>query len=137
MAAGVVISQPGQGGKGAELNAMPMPAMQSVVLPQGLPAGLAYLASLNEVIIHQHFDVLEGMGTHCNTSKLLTLSQTSPCFNMYAVQVLKSLWENEKLLVTSNFSCSHSVFYPFGELCAIFIELSLSVWKCQKFCRLG
>ena len=23
-------------------------------------------------------------------------------------------WEKEKLLVTSNFSFSHSVFYPFG-----------------------
>ena len=28
--------------------------------------------------------------------------------------LLKTLWEKEKLLVTSNFSFSHSVFYPFG-----------------------
>ena len=27
---------------------------------------------------------------------------------------LKTLWEKEKLLVTSNFSFSHSVFYLFG-----------------------
>ena len=27
--------------------------------------------------------------------------------------LLKTLWEKEKLLVTSNFSFSHSVFYPF------------------------
>ena len=31
--------------------------------------------------------------------------------------LLKTLWEKEKLLVTSNFSSSHSVFYPFRELC--------------------
>ena len=34
--------------------------------------------------------------------------------------LLKTLREKEKLLVTSNFSFSHSVFYPFGELYAIF-----------------
>ena len=27
---------------------------------------------------------------------------------------LKTLWEKEKLLVTSNFSFSHNNFYPFG-----------------------
>ena len=32
----------------------------------------------------------------------------------------KTPWEKEKLLVTSNFSFSHSVFYPFGKLSAIF-----------------
>ena len=28
--------------------------------------------------------------------------------------LLKTLWEKEKLFVTSNFSFSHSIFYPFG-----------------------
>ena len=48
---------------------------------------------------------------------------------------LKTLLEKEKLLVTSNFSFSHSVFYPLGELSAIFHQIqncrlqSLSVWK--------
>ena len=36
--------------------------------------------------------------------------------------LLKSLWEKEKLLVTSNFSFSHSDFYPFGKLSTIFIK---------------
>ena len=44
----------------------------------------------------------------------LTLSQTSPGFYMSAVRLLKTLWEKEKLLVTSNFSFSHSVFSLFG-----------------------
>ena len=30
-----------------------------------------------------------------------------------STSLLKTLWEKEKLLVTSNFSFSHSVFYPF------------------------
>ena len=32
--------------------------------------------------------------------------------------LLKTLWNKEKLLVTSNFSFSHSIFYPLGELSA-------------------
>ena len=53
--------------------------------------------------------------------------------------LLKTPWENEKLLVTSNFSFSHSVFYPFREPSAIFIKFKfvackhLSVWKSLKF----
>ena len=37
--------------------------------------------------------------------------------------------EKEKLLVTSNFSFSHSVFYLFGELSAIFNKLEIVVCK--------
>ena len=53
--------------------------------------------------------------------------------------LLKTLWENEKLLATSNFSFSHSVFYPFRDLSAIFIKLkncrlqTLSFLKSLKF----
>ena len=32
----------------------------------------------------------------------------------WETSLLKTLWEKEKFLVTSNFSFSHSVFYPFG-----------------------
>ena len=56
--------------------------------------------------------------------------------------VFKSL-ENtvgkEKFLVTSNFFYSHNVFYLFGELSAIFINLKKShlktfaIWKSLKF----
>ena len=50
----------------------------------------------------------------------------------------KTLREMEKLLVTSNFSFSHSVFYPFGKFSAIFIKFEivickLPVWKSLKF----
>ena len=50
---------------------------------------------------------------------LLTLSQTSPCFYWAAVQVFWKLFEKEKLLLTSNFSFSNSIFYPFRELATI------------------
>ena len=56
--------------------------------------------------------------------------------------LLKTLWEKEKLLVTSNFSFSHSIFYPFGELSAIVITFEIVVCKLfnleeSKICRLG
>ena len=56
-----------------------------------------------------------------------------------STSILKTLWEKEKLLVTSNFSFSHNVLYLFGEFSAIVIKIwnchlqSLSVWKSLKF----
>ena len=48
-----------------------------------------------------------------------------------STSLLKTPWEKEKLLVTSNFSFSHSVFYPFRELSATFIKLEIVV--CNLF----
>ena len=42
-------------------------------------------------------------------------------FTCTSTNLLKTLWEKEKMLVTSNFSFFHSVFKPFGEVSAIFI----------------
>ena len=63
-----------------------------------------------------------------------------PCFlHVCFISLLKTLWEKEKLLVTSNFSFSHSVFYLFGALSVIFIEVIIVVckrfqlWKSLKF----
>ena len=69
------------------------------------------------------------------TKFLHVLSQFNPFPNkplflcVCSVILLKTLWEKEKLLVTSNFSFSHSVFYPFGELSAIFIKIKIVVCK--------
>ena len=41
----------------------------------------------------------------------------------------------EKLLVMTNFSFSHSVFYPFGELYDIFIKFEIVVCKLFQFGR--
>ena len=65
-----------------------------------------------------------------------------PCFlQVSRTCLLKTLWEKEKLLVTSNFSFSHRVFYPFGELSAIFTNFKLSSaysfnLEESKICRL-
>ena len=52
-----------------------------------------------------------------------------------STSLLKTLWEKEKLLVTSNFSFTHSVFYPFRELSAIFIDFEIVVCKLFQFER--
>ena len=46
---------------------------------------------------------------------------------------LKTPWEKEKLLITSNFSFSHNVFYPFEELSAIFVKFEIVVCKLFQF----
>ena len=63
----------------------------------------------------------------------------NPCPNkpwflrVYSASLLKTLLEKEKLLVTSNFSFSHSVFYPFGEFSAIFNKLKIVACKLFEF----
>ena len=49
--------------------------------------------------------------------------------------LLKTLWKREKLLVMSNFSFSRNVFYPSGELSAIFIKIGIVVCKLFQFGR--
>ena len=47
--------------------------------------------------------------------KALTHSHTMTPFDApWETSLLKTLWEKEKLLITSNFSFFHSVFYLFG-----------------------
>ena len=59
---------------------------------------------------------------------------TKPWFlRVCSTSLLKTLWEEEKLLATSNFSFFHSVFYSSGELSAIFIESKIVVCKLFQF----
>ena len=48
---------------------------------------------------------------------------------------MKTMWEKEKLLLTTNFSFSHNVFYPFGELSANLIKFKIVVSKLFQFGR--
>ena len=71
---------------------------------------------------------------------LLNPFPDKPCFlPAWSTSPLKTLWEKEKLLVTSNFSFSHSVYYLYGEVSAIFIKFEIvvcklfSVWSSLKF----
>ena len=50
--------------------------------------------------------------------------------------LLNTLWEKEELLLTSNFSFSHSVFYPSGELSTILIKFGIVVCKLLRFGRI-
>ena len=73
---------------------------------------------------------------------LITLFNSFPnkprFLRVCSTSLLKTLWEREKLLVTSNFSFSHSVFYPFWDLSTIFIKVEKSfILEASKMCRLG
>ena len=52
-----------------------------------------------------------------------------------STSLLKTMWEKEKLLETSNFSFSHSVFYLLGELSAIFNKFEIVICKLFQFWR--
>ena len=79
---------------------------------------LISIFAVNQKLIVSHSGILH-----------LTLSQTSPAWflRVCCTSLLKTLWEKEKLLVMSNFSFSHNVFYPLGELSAIFIKFEVVV----------
>ena len=52
-----------------------------------------------------------------------------------STSLLKTLWEKEKLLVTSSFSFSYRVFYLFRELSVIFSKIKIVVCKLFQFVR--
>ena len=64
----------------------------------------------------------------------LTLSQTR-FLCVFHASLLKTMSEKEKLLVTSNFFFSNSVFYSFEELSTLFIKLTIVVCKLFQFRR--
>ena len=64
--------------------------------------------------------------------------QHKPWFlRICSVSLLKPLWGKQKLLTKSNFSSSHSVFYLFGELSAIFVKFDIVVCKHFLFGRVS
>ena len=67
---------------------------------------------------------------------VLNLFPNKPWFlHVCSTSLLKTLWEKEKLLVTSNFSFSHSVFYLSEELSSIFIKSKIVICKLFPFGR--
>ena len=89
---------------------------------------------------HVTSSVLTKLSFWTTDHKILILSQISPGFlPVCSTSLLKTLWEKEKLLMTSSFSFSHSVFYPFWRTFCHFHKTqncrlqTLSVWKSLKF----
>ena len=56
-------------------------------------------------------------------------------WGLWETSLLKTLWEKEKLLITSNFSFSYSVFYLFGKPSSIFVKFEIVVCKLFQFGR--
>ena len=94
-----------------------------------------YIVSAFRIVLHSSIN----MCTHSFQTTDIPFPNKPWFLRVCSISLLKTLWEKEKLLVSSNFSFSHSVFYPFEELFAIFIKVrifclqTLSVWKSLKF----
>ena len=72
--------------------------------------------------------------TYASADSLLNPFPNKPWFSRVCSRsLLKTLQEKEELVVTSNFSFSHSVFYPFQKLSAIFIKSEIAVCKVFQF----
>ena len=69
-------------------------------------------------------------------SIVLTHSHTMTPFDAPGKQAFSEHWEKEKLLVMSNFSFSHSVFYPLRQLSAIYVKSEIVVSKLFQFGRI-
>ena len=92
---------------------------------------------------YKHQDMLCGQKTFACTlwipDIIIPFPDSDSFWRPWKTSLLKTLWEEEKLLVTSNFSFSHSVFYPFGQLSAIYVKFEtvvcklFSVWKSLTF----
>ena len=59
--------------------------------------------------------------------------EKSPSFTCLQHKSVENTVGKEKLLIMSNFSFSHSVFYPFGELSAILSSSKIVVCKLFQF----
>ena len=69
-------------------------------------------------------------GNKVNEAQIYNPFPNKPWFlGVCCTTLLKTLLEKEKLLVTSNFSFSHSVFYLFEEFYAISMEYKIVIIK--------
>ena len=52
-----------------------------------------------------------------------------------STSLLNAQWEKEKLLITSNISFFHGVFFSFEEIFAVNIKFEIIIWKLFQFGR--
>ena len=91
-----------------------------------------------------HFKIWSAICFNLDQSKILSSGNLLKSFNSFpnkpwflrgcSTSLLKTLWEKEKLIATSNFSFSHSFFYPFRELSFLFFKFKI-VCKLFQFGR--
>ena len=82
------------------------------------------------------FDSIENSGCHGNEMEFFKPFPHNDTFwRPWETSLLKTLWEKEKLLVMSNSSSTHSVFYLFGLLSSIFVKFQIVVCKLFQFGR--
>ena len=68
-------------------------------------------------LILRFLQILIGLTEWCSQSIVVLLNpfpHNDTFWRPWKTSLSKTMWEKEKLLVTSNLSFSHSVFYPFG-----------------------
>ena len=82
-------------------------------------------------------NILNSFNDHfINIASIVNPFPNNPWFlRVCSTSLLKTLREKEKLLGTRNFSFSHSVFWPVGELSAILIKFEIVVCKLSEFGR--
>ena len=100
--------------------------------------GKKYWSCLCTFLVQQNrrntCDVYVCVCVNCYKRGLNPFSNKPWFLRVCRANLLKTLWEKEKLLVTSNFSFFHSFFHPFREHSAILIKFRIVV--CKLF-RLG
>ena len=78
-------------------------------------------------------NVFKRLHNYIESLKVNPFSHSDTFRRPWETTLLKTLWEKETLLITSNFSFTHSVFYQFRELLAIFIEFKIIVFRLFQF----
>ena len=105
-------------------------------LPRDMPICMVYILSTlvwKMMVTHMVCFFLTVMHRVCFLSFYTPFPNKPWFFHLCSTSLLKTLQEKEKLLVLSNFSFSHSVFYPFGKLSAIFIKSKIIICKLFQF----
>ena len=85
-----------------------------------------YLKQSFTTATRKNLTIFTTINSFRNKPWFLRVCSTSP---------LKTLQVKEKFLILSNSSFSHSVFYPFAELPAIFMKFEIVVCKLFQFGR--
>ena len=65
--------------------------------------------------------------------RLRSLPHSPDFSHLWKRKLLKTLWEKEKILITSIFSFSHNVFYPSKHKFQLFCHNCFVIYKCIKF----